>query len=116
MQIHSRFHGLKPGSHRKIVKDYRSKTGKDQEILSESPISKQFLEDFTQIPSKCHGLYLSLACNLLQSFCVNRALTYIILSEACSLLEYFLCEAGLLLLEGCDQLISVISVPFCHDF
>ena len=27
---------LKPGSHRKIVKDYRSKTSKDQEILSES--------------------------------------------------------------------------------
>ena len=26
----------KPGSHRRIVKDYRSKTGKDQEILSES--------------------------------------------------------------------------------
>ena len=27
---------FKPGSHRKIVKDYRPKTGKDQEILSES--------------------------------------------------------------------------------
>ena len=27
---------LKPGSHRRIVKEYRSKTGKDQEILSES--------------------------------------------------------------------------------
>ena len=27
---------LKPGSHRRIVKDYRSKTGKDQEILIES--------------------------------------------------------------------------------
>ena len=27
---------LKPGSHRRIVKDYRSKTGKDHEILSES--------------------------------------------------------------------------------
>ena len=30
------FLSLKPGSHRKIVKDYRSKTGKDQEILGES--------------------------------------------------------------------------------
>ena len=27
---------LKPGSHRKIVKDYMPKTGKDQGILSES--------------------------------------------------------------------------------
>ena len=27
---------LKPGSHTRIVKDYRSKTGKDQEILSDS--------------------------------------------------------------------------------
>ena len=27
---------IKPDSHRKIVQDYRSKTGKDQEILSES--------------------------------------------------------------------------------
>ena len=27
---------LKPGSHRKIVNDYRSKIGKGQEILSES--------------------------------------------------------------------------------
>ena len=29
-------YSLKPGSHRKIVKDYRLKTGKDHEILSES--------------------------------------------------------------------------------
>ena len=27
---------LKPDSHRRIVKDYRLRTGKDQEILSES--------------------------------------------------------------------------------
>ena len=27
---------LKPGSHRKIAKDYRPKTGKDHEILRES--------------------------------------------------------------------------------
>ena len=27
---------VKPGSHRKIVKDYRPKTGKNQEILGES--------------------------------------------------------------------------------
>ena len=27
---------VKPDSHRKIAKDYRPKTGKDQEILSES--------------------------------------------------------------------------------
>ena len=27
---------IKPGSHRRIIKDNRSKTGKDQEILSES--------------------------------------------------------------------------------
>ena len=27
---------IKPDSHRKIVQDYRSKTGKDQGILSES--------------------------------------------------------------------------------
>ena len=27
---------LKPDSHRKIVQDYRSKTGTDQDILSES--------------------------------------------------------------------------------
>ena len=29
-------HFLKPGSHRKIGKDYRPDTGKDQEILNES--------------------------------------------------------------------------------
>ena len=75
--------GLKPDSHRRIVKDYRSKTGKYQEILSESgwnPMKivwncnfQTILEDFTQIPSKFHGLYLSLACNLWRSFCVNLA-------------------------------------------
>ena len=27
---------LKPGSHRKIVKDYRPRTGKDKKILSQS--------------------------------------------------------------------------------
>ena len=34
--LHSLKFSLKPGSHRKIAKDYRPKPGKDQEILSES--------------------------------------------------------------------------------
>ena len=44
---------LKADSHRKIIKDYRPKTGKDQEILSESGgnplkivLKLQFTNDF----------------------------------------------------------------------
>ena len=74
---------LKPGSHRNIAKDYRPKTGKDHDILRESVKSDkncvkiailiQFSKDSNQIHSRFLGLYLSLACNLIQSFCVNWA-------------------------------------------
>ena len=49
---------LKPGSHRKIAKDYRPKLGKDQEILSESgwnPL-KIVLKLQTIFPTDSHRL------------------------------------------------------------
>ena len=66
---------IKPGSHRKIAKDYRPKT--DSEGIcsksSEIAILKRFSKDFNQMYSRFLDLYLSLACNRWQSFCVNRA-------------------------------------------
>ena len=54
-----------------IVKDQSQKTGKDCEFLS--IIS---LEDLTQIQSRFHGVYLSLACSLLQLFLCEPGFCY----------------------------------------
>ena len=42
-------------------------------------ILKRFSKDFKQIQSRFPDIYLSLACNLLQYFCVNRALTLVLI-------------------------------------